>query len=134
MKSIYPHKLPPEFHLDKEMETKIGMYYFYGNIVVVEVKEGIILSYKTEFSILLSTLTLLGSEPWVYIANRVHSYSIKPLEYKYLNEIPTLMGIAIVNYNPIARSNAVLESKFCTKQFEVFHNLVTAVHWAKSLL
>ncbi|MBK5213800.1 MAG: hypothetical protein JJE55_09095 [Flavobacteriaceae bacterium] len=134
MQKISPHKLPPEFHLDKEMETKIGMYYFYGNIVVVEAKEGITLSYKTEFSILLKALTILESDPWVYIANRVHSYSIKPLDYNYLNEIPSLMGIAIVNYNPAARSNAVLESKFCTKQFAVFHNLVNAVQWAKGLL
>ena len=86
MKKLSPHKLPEDIVLKNVLETDIGTVFFYGNIVVFEAKEGIVLSYKNGFSILLKGLKILGAKPWVYISNRVNSYSIKPIDYKYLNK------------------------------------------------
>ena len=116
------------------METEIGMVYFYDNIVVVEAKEGIIMSYKTGFSILLKGLSYMGNRPWVYISNRLHSYSIKPTDYKYLNKVPTLRAVGVVNYNEVGHANAELEAKFCKKPFQTFDNILDAVIWGGTYL
>ncbi len=129
-----PHKLPPEFQIKKIMETDIGMVYFYNTIVVFEANEGVTLSYKTGFSILVKCLALIGTKPCVYISNRVNSYSIKPMDYKYLNKVPTLKCCGIVTYSEVGHSNAELESKFCKKPFRIFGNLTEAVLWGKGFL
>lgn len=50
--------LPSDYQLTGLPEKNIGNYFYYGNIVVVEAKEGIVLSYKKEFLILLNTLNI----------------------------------------------------------------------------
>jgi hypothetical protein len=134
MQKKIPHSLPADFQLKKTLDTDIGMIYFYENIVIFEAKEGIIMSYKTGFSILLKGLNYLGSKRWVLISNRVHSYSIKPMDYKYLNKVPTLSAVVVVNYSELGHSNAELEAKFCKKPFHVFDNLTEAVIWGKGYL
>lgn len=134
MEQISPHNLHSDFQLKKVLETNIGLVYFYGNLIVVEANEGIVLSYKTGFSVLLNGLSMLGAKPWVYISNRIHSYSIKPMDYKYLNKVPTLKAIGIVNYNEMGHLNATLEAKFCKKPFMVFNNLQEAAIWGNSFL
>lgn len=134
MEKIEPHNLPQDFQLKKSIETDIGMLYFYNGIVIIEANEGITLSYKTGFSILIKGLNYLGTKPWVYISNRIHSYSIKPMDYKYLNKVPTLKAVGVVNYREIGHLNAELESKFCKKPFKVFDNLHEAAIWGKEVL
>ncbi|MCG2418370.1 hypothetical protein K8089_04990 [Aequorivita sp. F47161] len=132
MEKNAPHNLPSEFKLEKVWHTEIGTVYFYGTLVVVEAKEGIIISHKNGLSSLLKGLAFLGTKPWVYISNRVQSYSVKPTDYKYLNRVPTLKAMVVVAYSEIARSNAELESKFCKKPFAVFETLYEAVLWSKT--
>ncbi len=129
-----PHNIPAEFVLKHVLETEIGTLFFYGNIVVMEAREGVVLSHKNGFSILLKALKLLGTQKWVYISNRINSYSVKPIDYKYLNKIPTLKAVAIVNYFEVGYLNAELESKFCKKPFQVFHNLNNAFMWSQGFL
>ena len=129
-----PHNLPPEFQLTKIMEMELGKYFFYGNIVIVEVNEGINLSYKTDLSILLIILNITKGKPWVYISNRINSYSIQPLDFKYLNKVPTLMALGVVNYTEVGHLNSQLEAKFCKKPFQVFDNLPEAVIWGNGYL
>ncbi|MBG43156.1 MAG: hypothetical protein CL530_04235 [Aequorivita sp.] len=134
MEKITQHNLPSDFQLKKKTETDIGMIYFYNGIVIFEAKEGVVLSYKTGFSILLKGLNYLGTKPWVYISNRVHSYSIKPMDYKYLNKVPTLRAVGVVNYSEVGHTNAELEAKFCKKPFHMFNNLTEAAIWGKGYL
>ncbi|MRT16016.1 hypothetical protein F3C99_03495 [Vitellibacter sp. q18] len=134
MEKISPHRLPSEFQLKEILETPIGLVYFYGNIVVFEANEGVTLSYKSGFSILLKGLTIVGTKPVAYISNRIHSYSIKPIDYKYLNKVPTLKCVGIVTYTDLGHSNAQLESKFCKKPFGIFGDLSEAVLWGKGYL
>lgn len=134
MEQISPHKLPADFKIKKILETDIGVVYFYGNIVVFEADEGVTLSYKTGFSLLLKGLTIIGGKPFVYISNRTNSYSIKPMDYKYINKVPTMKSFGIVTYSEVGRSNAELESNFCKKPFRIFDNLTEAVIWGKGFL
>lgn len=134
MNSASTHNLNPEFQLTKLVETLVGNYFFYGNIVVFEAKEGILLSYKKEFPMLLNALDSIKNEPWCYVSNRINSYAIQTADYKYLNTLSTLKAFGIVCYSAISYSNAILESKFCKKPFQIFNDLSNAVIWGKSLL
>jgi hypothetical protein len=112
----------------------IGTAYFYNNIIIVEANEGVTISYKTGFSFLLKALQYIGAKPWVYIANRINSYSVNPNDYKYLERIPTLKGIAIVTPTKIGKQSAALEANFFNKDFVVVDDLQSAYNWAIELL
>lgn len=134
MNANVPHHLPNSAILQNVLEMDIGTAYFYNNIVVVEAKEGVTISYKTGFSFLVKGLQYMGTKPWVYIANRINSYSVNPNDYKYLEKIPTLRGIAIVTPTDLGKQNAALEANFFNKDFIVLENLSSAYDWATALL
>jgi hypothetical protein len=131
MKLRRSHNIPDSAQLKEVFDTEVATIFFYDNIVIVEALEGVTLSYKTSFSVLVKGLKYMGNRPWVYISNRVHSYSVNPNDYKYLNEIPSLKAIAIVNYTETGRKNAQLEAAFCKKPFKVFDDLTGAYEWVK---
>ncbi len=128
------HKLPEKYVLKHVYHSEIATAYFYEGIVVVEALEGVTLSYKTAFSILVSGLKHVGTKPWVYISNRIHSYSLNPNDYVYLEKVPTLKGLAIVSADAQRLKNAEMESLFFKKSFELFDSLEDSFEWAEELL
>ncbi len=100
----------------------------------MEAKAGVTISFETGFSILLKWTKTIGNKPWVYIANRLNSYAVNPTDYKYLEKVPSLKGLAIVTHDDLGRSNAELEANFFKKPFKVFDNLDKAFDWSNSLL
>lgn len=129
-----PHNLPEEAPLLDILKTKIGTVYFYENFVIVEANEGALLSYSTSFQILLKGLQIMKNRPLVYIANRINSYSVNPTDFKYLEEVPTLKGIALVHHTEESKVNASYESTFFNKPIESFDSLEDAYYWAQDLL
>ncbi|MAY22925.1 MAG: hypothetical protein CMC74_09110 [Flavobacteriaceae bacterium] len=134
MRSIEHHRIPDKYHLDHVYETEILKAYIYGRIVVVEAHEGVTISYKTAFSILLAGLRLIGSRKWVYISNRIHSYSLNPNDYKYLEKVPTLKGMAVVSPEHDKLKSALVERNFFKKPYETFTTLEDAFQWAEAFL
>lgn len=134
MKEILHHKIPFEFRLTGKLKADYGIYFFYDNIVVMEANEGILLSYSEEISVLLNILNILDKKEWCFIANRINSYATQPIEYRYLEEIPTLKALAIVCYSDAALSNAAIESRFFHKPYKTFDNLESAFLWVKTNL
>ena len=53
------HNLPDRFKLTHKFKNKVLDVYFYEAIVIVEVKEGVNLNYKSGFFALLYTLQVL---------------------------------------------------------------------------
>lgn len=102
------------------MKTDLADIYFYENVVVVEALEGVTISYKTGFEILARGLRIFGRKPFVYIANRINSYSVNPNDFKYLVSSPTLKGIAIASQLESGRKNAALEKAFSKKATGIF--------------
>lgn len=125
------HNLPERFKLTHEFKSKAANVYFYETLVIVEVHEGVNLNFKTGFSALLYALQVLKTKNWVYISNRINSYSVTPTDYKYLNNVPSLKGIAIVNKDYIGIENAKMEATFSKKPFVIFNTLLEAVLWAE---
>lgn len=135
---MYPkpdhHDLPESVVLKKVLKTELGVAYMYDDVIVFEGNEGVTLSYETAFSILVKGLTYVDKPTWVYISNRIHSYSLNPQDYIYLEKIPELKGIAVVSNNKIGQKNAEMESAFFKKPFQSFSSLSKAFLWAKELL
>lgn len=132
--TTYAPRLSDTLLAKEILDTEIGTIYFYDNILVMEGKENSIFSIKTSLFILLKVIKMVGTKPVVYISNRVNSYSVDPNDYKYLEMIPNLKGIATVSYNNITKSSAKLEQKFFKKPFRDFESLDDAKFWAMEVL
>lgn len=130
LRTHFPNKL----ELRDSFSNETADVYLYDHFAVVEAKEGVTLSFKTGFTLLLKGLNILGTKPWVYISNRVNSYAVVPTDYKYLNSVPSLKGLAIVNPNKAELSNAHLEKAFFKKPFTFVKTIDEAYDWGKEIL
>jgi len=134
MMKLEAPKIDPELLINDILETEIGTIYFYDNIVVMEAKEDSLLSIRTGLSILLNCVKIIGTRPVVYISNRINNYAVDPNDYKFLELVPNLKGIAIVSYSPTALATSKLEARFFRKPFQTFMNMKDATNWANQIL
>jgi len=130
----YAPRLSEDLLVKEVLDTELGTIYFYDNILVMEGKENVVISIKTALSILLDVVKRVGIKPVVYISNRVNSYSVDPNDYKFLNMIPNLKGVAIVSYGFVKNETALLEKSFIKKPCGTFDNLSDAKLWALEVL
>ena len=114
--------------------SAIGNVYFYDAVVITEFNEGVNVSYVTGIQLLMECMKHIGTKPFTVISNRVNSYSVQPTDYKYLERVPNLKGIAIVTKDAVSAANAMLESKFYSKAFAVFDSVKTACEWGQRIL
>jgi len=129
-----PHNLSKYTKYRKTFKTEACSVFIYDNLLVLEATEGTTLCYSNGFSLLLKCLSVLGNKPWFLISHRINSYSVNPNDYKYLQKVPTLKGIAIVYINEQTRKSAELEKSFFNKPYEVFTNIEDACKWGFELL
>ncbi|WP_339697420.1 hypothetical protein [uncultured Marixanthomonas sp.] len=129
-----PHNFPTSAKFNKIIELTVGTVYLYDKVVVVEIKEGMNVSYISSFSALLLVLRHVGMKPMVYISHRINSYSLTPTDYKYLHRIPNLKGIAVVSASTIGYKNLEIEAAFFKKPFQAFSTLEDAYNWSQNLL
>ncbi|GAA4277800.1 hypothetical protein [Aquimarina mytili] len=120
----------------KEYTLDIGVFYFYQNFVIGEIKEGLNLNFESGKELFNLTKTHYKNIiPFVYISNRVHSYSFIPTgHYKSSKLFPNLKGYAIVVYDNINLKIAELEQTFMSWPNQIFTNLDDAIDWAEELI
>jgi len=126
-------KLSEELNLLEVLETDLGAIYIYDSIIMMEGKENVTISFRTGIFILLKLISLVKTRPVVYISHRINSYAVDPNDYKYLDMIPNLKGIAVVSYSDFGQETAQLEKRFYKKPFKCFTSLSEAEKWAKDL-
>lgn len=69
-----------------------------------------------------------------YVTHRINSYSVNPIVYKDVSEIPNLVGFAIVSEGIEKLENSEFEKFFIKKPTKAFQKLESAIDWIKSLL
>ncbi len=106
----------------------------YDNYVVVVMKEGINLTPKYNDVLVEITNKYYANKPFVYITNRINSYSVDPKIYYETSKIENLKGFAVVSKNYQAKINAQIEQRFFNKPFEIFSNLDDALEWAEKFI
>jgi len=136
MNPLNPHNVSDTFQLTKVLTSKIATVYIYNKrIAVVEVNEGVNLSYTSAASLLFKGLLAFRNRHWVYISNRVNSYSVVPTDYEYLHKIGTLKALSIVVPPDTDPSKTAIEQIFCRKPFKLFTSgLEEAMIWAEKVL
>ncbi|WP_298538559.1 hypothetical protein [uncultured Aquimarina sp.] len=75
-----------------------------------------------------------NNKPFVYISNRVNSYSVDPTIYHETTKIDNLIGLAVVSKNHRQQRLTELESKFFQKRIKYFTNMNKALEWKNELL
>ncbi|RAJ16215.1 hypothetical protein [Olleya aquimaris] len=103
------------------------------HILIAEINEGVNLDKKLSDEIIYFSSVAFNNKPFVYITNRINSYSVDPTIYKDVSKIDLLKGFAVVSKTLSAR-NAEIERLFLKKPFEIFRELNKAELWAKSIL
>lgn len=104
------------------------------NYMVVEMDAGVHISLKDNTTLIGIVDTYFKNKPFVYITNRVNSYSVDPAIYKETSKIKNLVGLCVVSKNFMAKSAAQIEKLFFYKSFEIFDTLPEAIKWAKTTL
>ena len=112
-----------------------GTIYFFDNIVVSEINEGVVFSYQTALSVFeFAKEHYHPEQKIVYLSNRINSYSVKPTDWiKVNNKFQNLIGIGIVHYNNFYKSIFNIEKLFSKREFRGFDNLDEALYWAEDL-
>lgn len=119
-----------------EHKLDLGRFVFYKNISIAEVSEGSHVTFEKISNMLQIAEGIYGNDiPFVYISNRIHSYSIDPLGYyEAIKMFPNIKAYAIVSQNKQRRMLVVLEKLFIKKPIRVFDNLDKAFEWAEQII
>ncbi|MDH7444411.1 hypothetical protein [Aquimarina sp. 2201CG14-23] len=126
----------PNKNLVKTHDIAIGVFYFYKNFLISEIKEGILLSVENSTTLFELIKTYYGNEtPFFYIANRINSYSFAPTgHYKFVELYPNAKGFAVVTYNAKDTRMAKFEKSFVQAPAKIFDNLEEAIEWGTELI
>ena len=106
----------------------------YDHYIIVTIKEGTILTPEHNNTLIKITESYFEESPFVYISNRINSYSVNPEIYYKTVQINSLKGFAVVSQEYKAKINAQIEKMFFKKPFEIFSEIEDAVTWAKTLI
>lgn len=123
--------------IQKHVFDKIGSFYFYDNFMISEIAEGVTVGMEMVLEVTHKYTKKYYSPntPFVYIANRVNSYSIQPtIHFETKKLLPNTKGYAIVSYNAINNKIASLEKPFLSIPMQIFNTLEDAVSWAEALI
>ncbi|MFS4466439.1 hypothetical protein [Maribacter sp. 2210JD10-5] len=118
------------------LETDIGRFDYYPNFVIGCIKEGVHVTFE-EAIISLQTAAQIYTydKRFVYISNRVYSYSIDPMGYREASKMfINLVGLAVVAKSKKRRTLAGLERMFMKQPIRAFKDLESAFQWTQELL
>jgi len=117
-------------------ELAVGTISFYKNYMIVEAKEGIAFSYENATELLeLCKAYYSNTTPFVYISNRVNSYSFNPTShFKTAPMFPNLKGYAVVVYDAMSYDIAKMEQTFLNAPVQIFQGLEEAIAWVAELI
>ena len=107
--------------------AEVFIYEFY---LLVQVKEG----YAVEINDIDFLHALIDKyfkdRKFIYISNRVNSYSVNPLIYPKVAAIENLVGMAVVADTDIKIKTAIFEKSFSSKPFQICSTLDEAIIWS----
>ncbi|MBW1296782.1 hypothetical protein [Aquimarina litoralis] len=118
----------------KSYELDFCNLEIYKDYVLATMHEGIVVSVKNNAILIKIAEMHFNNTPFVYITNRVNSYSVDPIVYIKTAKIPTLLGFAVVSKDPIQKTLTKYEKKFFTKEFKRFDDIDSAIAWKDEMI
>lgn len=120
----------------KEFNYPFASLYIFEGYVISEIKEGVVFSWEDhakQMAADVSSFTETDGSELVYLSHRIHSYSLKPMDWLYFFKNSfNLRGYGVIGYNSFSFLNTVIENLFFNKKIRRFNDLETAIQWAKS--
>ena len=120
----------------KELNYSFADVFIFDGYVISEIKEGIVFSWEDHAKkIVEEVFDFAGNDgsEIVYLSHRIHSYSLKPMDWLYFFKNSfNLSGYGVVGYNSFSFLNTVIENLFFTKKIRRFNDLETAIQWAEN--
>ncbi|WP_299245569.1 hypothetical protein [uncultured Aquimarina sp.] len=117
-------------------QLTIGLFYFYKNHIISEIKEGVILTFENCSELFELIHSYYGTTiPFVYISNRKNSYSFVPTgHFKSSKLFPNFTGYGVVIYDAINYKVATLEQSFLETPTKIFNCLDDTLLWIDELI
>lgn len=101
----------------------------YDNYVVNQIKEGIHIEVPDIESLEILINKHIKNQPFIYISNRVHSYSFDPLVHDCINKIQNLVTTIIVTNDKTKQGIVEFEKRFSNKEIMIYERLEDAISW-----
>ncbi len=108
-------------HVIKTCGINLGQLYFFNNIVISEIKEGIHVTFENSQELIEAIKDYFGSSrPFGMVSNMINSYSVNLTDSeKFKEELKNLSAYAMVTYNAAGKLNAEIASNFCKVKDEI---------------
>ncbi|MDN3493984.1 hypothetical protein [Winogradskyella bathintestinalis] len=117
----------------KHYNLKDAEIYLFDHYIINQIREGVTIEAPHDKELNEIVQEHFSGRDIVYISNRVNSYTVDPLIYKKVEDIPNILAIAIVPKNHLMRRNAEYERQFYDNPFEIFDTINDAIIWANKL-
>lgn len=121
-----------------KLELSFGNFYLCEDVVVSEVFQGRLFGVDEAVEVIGTAVPFYIERgefrKKVYVANRVHKYSVNPMGWMRLKDIGNYLGgYCVVDGSHNGMMNALLESKFVPINFKAATNLQEAFKWADKI-
>jgi len=129
-------------HNDKilhKLELPFGNFYLCDHVIVAEANPETIYGLDEATMVFKKAgefyKSIYSIKKRVYISNRIHKYSVKPVTWiSFTPAEKYLLGYCVVDSSPNGISNALLESKFVRIPFHAATSLDEAMQWSQALI
>jgi len=96
-----------------QVEVGLGTLYLFDNYMVTNFNEGVDINHNNFYEVGMIIKAHFKDQPFGYIANRLHSYSINLNDVHVFNTaFPNLKAYAVVAYNVLTERVFEIENHF----------------------
>lgn len=122
--------------MTKIYELDFGIVKILDNLLVSELKEGILFDVASNRKLLDLGEKEFRGKSYGYISNRINSYAVDPMVYRESAAHKPLKAIAVVTNNDLGLKSAELEKNFykSTNRFRIFQCYEEATLWMTQTL
>ncbi len=103
----------------------------YKNYVINKFKEGAHLEVHQALSLKTLINNDLNNQPYVYISNRINSYSFDPMVYNVINDVENMLVMIVITNSKTKQDIVQFEKRFSKKKLMIFEHLDNAISWVK---
>ena len=109
--------------------NEIGKLYFFKHLVIIEINEGVHVSYENASTMIIKIKSFFGGKlPMGIISNRINNYSVEVLDYdKLFKYMPNIKAFSVVYYNIQNSYNIEIEKSFSPVPFHGYNNIDDAI-------
>ncbi|WP_053992982.1 hypothetical protein [Mangrovimonas sp. TPBH4] len=109
---------------------EIGDFHFFSNYVVAEFRQGTNVAFKDFEEIFDLCDEIFGDQPYGFISNRVHSFSVDLVDaLENSSKVSHIKAYAVVTYNHNTKRMLAIEEHYFSFKRKRFNTLADATEW-----